>query len=84
MSEEIPICLICGKHDGKLYHLRTNKASQNIRNMAKVIEDTDLLDKLGSSDIIDEKLIYHRPCYLYKQLKRVYININVRTISTVI
>ena len=36
MSEEIPTCLICGKHDGKLHHLRTNKASQNIRNMAKV------------------------------------------------
>ena len=69
MSEEIPTCLICGKHDRKLHHLRTNKASQNIRNMAKVIEDTDLLEKLGSSDIIDEKLMYHNPCYadLYKQ-----------------
>ena len=81
MSEEIAVCLICGKHDGKMHHLRTNKASQNIRNMAKVLEDTDLLEKLGSSDIIDEKLIYHKPCYadLYKQSKRVNIKINVRS-----
>ncbi len=56
-------CIFCTKQDGLLHEFRTLGADDNVRSMARDLQDSDLLTRIeGVGDLIALEAKYHLAC----------------------
>ena len=55
-------CLFCQHEDGNLHEFRTFKADETVRQMAKVLQETELMTRLEGGDLIALEAKYHLEC----------------------
>ena len=52
-------CIFCAKQDGHLHEFMTPGANDHVKEMAKVLQDTELLNIEGGADLIAIEAKYH-------------------------
>ena len=74
---DIKICMFCekGLEEGDLHQILTFDADANIREMLTELQDTQLLAKIGTEDLIAKEVKYHLKCLIklrnrYRSYKR--------------
>lgn len=55
-------CIFCGKQDGHLHEFRTLDADDNVRRMARDLQDTTLLTRIEGGDLTALEAKYHLAC----------------------
>ena len=74
---DIKICMFCekGLEEGDLHQILMFDADANIREMFTELQDTQLLAKIGTEDLIAKEVKYHLKCLIklrnrYRSYKR--------------
>jgi hypothetical protein len=55
-------CFICNKSELQLHKVSTFTVDEKVRTSAHILQDTILLSKLASGDLISQDAVYHRSC----------------------
>ena len=55
-------CLFCQQEDGHLHEFRTLEADETVRQMAKELQETELMARMESGDLIAIEAKYHLEC----------------------
>jgi hypothetical protein len=69
------LCIFCDRGHDELHQVTTLGVDENVRMMAMELQDTEILAKLASGDMIATECMYHRKCMTslknrYKSLLR--------------
>ena len=59
-----PVCFFCGESSGDFHKVSTLRLDARVRKCAMLLQDTNLLGKLSSGDMIAQDTVYHAKCLL--------------------